>query len=399
MVYDIAIIGGGVAGITLANALIQASECIGSMLKIAVIEARSMSPNNSPLRDARALALSWHSAQTLSAYRLWQGLSPVITPIEKIVANAKGGLAQVHLNAGDYRLQAFGYVIALPDLQYHMYQQCLQSSQVQVYCPDRPIALHDELDRVTLDLESGQSLQAALVVGADGQPSWLGEQLNMQWHCLDFNQHAVLCNVEMTASLSGCAYERFTPDGPIALLPRQGNKAALVWCLSPEQAQEMLDCTDDFFISRFQRDFGYGAGRFLSIGKRQLFPLKLLYNDYPIAHRSVLIANAAQQLHPIAGQGFNLGIRDIHALVQSIIWAKAQGIPLGDYTQLDYYWRQRQTDQEDMIRLTTALVQIFSTSAPSLYYLGQLGLGLTQWSRTLAHHVVRPLLGKGSRHV
>lgn len=398
MMFDFTVIGGGVAGATLANALVFLGAKFQRPLRIALIEARTFGVTHTPLLDARALALSWNTAQTLSRYQLWPDVQPLTIPIRHIVAHAHGGMAQVNLQARDYRLDAFGYVVELHNFQRHMYQRCQDTPEITVFSPDKPIHFHYLEDAVELTLASGQVLQTRLVVGADGQPSWLGQQVGVQWQEKPFNQHAVLCNVELKTPLEGRAYERFAPDGPMALLPLQSNHAAFVWCTTPQIAQNLLQDSSDVFLAKARAAFGAAASPFTAVGSRQLFPLKLLYSTYPLAHRCILIANAAQQLHPVAGQGFNLGIRDIEVLIDSVQWCIQQDIPIGDYQQLRYYWQQRKADQKKMIHMTTSLVDLFSTSSPTLQRAGQLGLGLTRLSRTLEYNIVRPLLGKGYRN-
>lgn len=349
--YDIAIIGGGPVGAALALALRN------SKLKVCVLEAR---PADSASSDARALALSYGSRLLLDRLGVWDALQD-ISPIRSIHISQKQSFGRAVLRAGELNVPELGYVLPYPALQDAL-TAALQHSDVASVYGASVTQLTSETDHAVIAyLQDGaeRTLHTRLAVVADG-----GKLLAHQFppDVRDYGQSALITHITCSAPQANTAFERFTPQGPLALLPfRSGYE--LVWTAPHQAAQDMLAWSDADFLDKLHRHFGDRVGKFLSVGKRSCFPLGLRRapQQVPMPH-TVLLGNAAQTLHPVAGQGFNMGLRDAWELAQAILDAKPED--LGSEAMLAAYRSQRRTDREAGIRFTDGLVRLFSNDLP-----------------------------------
>lgn len=351
--HDIVIVGGGPVGSALAIAL------SGSGRKVLVLEARG---NDGPKDDKRTLAMSWGSRLILERLQAWAGIDDP-TPIRTIHVSQKGGYGRALLRAEDARLPALGYVIGYASLNRAL-GQALAGSQAQLITgatvedlePGEPVIVHYR--------RQGEmhSASTALLVLADGGAS-LGNRAGATVKVRAYHQHAIVGIVTASKPHDDVAYERFTPDGPVALLPCR-DRFALVWTLAQNDAPKVTALDDDAFLARLQAHFGDRAGRFLSIAQRAGFPLTLRYATEPVLSRVVLLGNAAQALHPIAGQGFNLGLRDAWELAE--VLAHDRDDDAGGAAMLARYRARRLPDRIGGIAVTDSLVRIFSNDAMPL---------------------------------
>jgi 2-octaprenyl-6-methoxyphenol hydroxylase len=349
--FDIAIIGGGPVGAALALAL------RGSKLKVCVLEAR---PANSASSDARALALSYGSRLLLVRLGIWDSLHDV-SPIRTIHISQKQSFGRAVLHAAEMNVPELGYVLPYPALQDAL-TDALRSSDVASIYGASVTQLHGDTDSATIAYQQDgneHSLHARLAVVADGG-KLLAQQYPPEVH--DYGQSALITHIRCSAPQANTAFERFTPQGPLALLPfKEGYE--LVWTAPHQVAQEMLTWDDAKFLRELHQHFGDRVGEFLTVGRRTCFPLVLRRapQQTPMPH-TVLLGNAAQTLHPVAGQGFNMGLRDAWELSQEILDAKPE--ELGSEAMLASYRSQRRTDREAGIRFTDGLVQLFSNDLP-----------------------------------
>lgn len=351
--HDIVIVGGGPVGSALAIAL------SGSGRKVLVLEARS---GDNTKDDKRTLALSWGSRLILERLQAWTGIEDP-TPIQTIHVSQKGGFGRALLRAGDAGLPALGYVIGYANLN-RVLGQVLAGSETQLIAGATVEDLESG-DRVIVHYRrQGEmhSASTALLVLADGGAS-LGNRAGATVKVRDYHQHAIVGTVTASKPHDGVAYERFTPDGPVALLPCR-DRFALVWTLAEADAAEVAALGDGTFLARLQAHFGDRAGRFLSIGDRAGFPLTLRYATETVLSRIVLLGNAAQALHPIAGQGFNLGLRDVWELSETL--ARERNGDAGGAAVLARYRARRTPDRIGGIAITDSLVRIFSNDAMPL---------------------------------
>ncbi|WP_394244072.1 2-octaprenyl-6-methoxyphenyl hydroxylase [Vibrio astriarenae] len=352
--YDVIISGGAMAGATLALALDKQAQ---GALSIAIVEAYQTEHEQHPGFDARAIALSYGTVDILKRFDLWKDVSSVATAIEHIHVSDRGHAGMTEIAHSDIPVPALGYVVELADVG-RLYHQRIQSSQnIELLCPDSIAQLNRFSDRVELKLTSQKEISGQLLVAADGAFSPVCDAVKLQQNQVDFEQVAVIANVVCQQAHQGRAFERFTESGPVALLPMSENRMSLVWCLPPTEADKVLLMDDKAFLSRLQEAFGWRLGAISATGERSSYPLILRYRPQIISHRFAVVGNAAQALHPIAGQGFNLGIRDVASLVDEI------GLQLadpGDYSVLSRYQARRTDDRETTIGLTSGLVRLFS---------------------------------------
>ena len=345
---DIVIVGGGPVGAAVTIAL------AGSGLKVVVLEARLDAGSSS---DARTLAMSYGSRLILDRLGIWAQLEPV-TPIESIHVSQRGGFGRTLLTAQEAQLPALGYVVRYARLQ-QAFGKSLASEHATLLAGAQVTDMQSTADGVAVEYrqtESVRSISARLLIVADGGASAefrAGATVNT----LEYGQHAVVGLVNASQPHAGKAYERFTPDGPIALLPFE-NRYALVWTAAPETADQLLSLASADFLEKLQQHFGDRAGRFMSIEARARFPLSLRYAADPVLPRTVLLGNAAQALHPIAGQGFNLGLRDAWELAETLLRNPTHDP--GSDECLSHYGSVRRSDRLRGIALTHSLVKIFS---------------------------------------
>jgi 2-octaprenyl-6-methoxyphenol hydroxylase len=227
---------------------------------------------------------------------------------------------------------------------------------VTLHCPARVAQFSRTQDSVNVTLDNGTMLTGKLLVAADGSRSALGEQCGIAWQQQSYEQLAVIANVTTALSHEGRAFERFTQHGPLAMLPMSDGRCSLVWCHALENRDEVLSWSDARFCEELQQAFGWRLGRITQAGSRAVYPLSLTTATRAVSHRVALVGNAAQTLHPIAGQGFNLGLRDVMSLAEMV--AKADDA--GDYALLDSYQQRRESDKSATIGVTDGLVHLFA---------------------------------------
>jgi 2-octaprenyl-6-methoxyphenol hydroxylase len=346
--YDVVIVGAGLIGAAVAVAL------RGSEFRVLVLEAR---PDAVTTSDARTLAMSHGSRLILERLGIWPHIEPV-TPIESIHVSQRGGFGRALLSVDDTDLPALGYVVRHARLQ-EAFGKALASSSATLLTGAEVLGMQRNAYAATLDCRVDQALQSIstrLVIIADGGASSALRGAESV-HVRQYAQDAVVGLVQTSLPHGHKAYERFTPDGPVALLPFE-ERYALVWTTAPAVADRLLTLAPASFLEQLQQHFGDRAGRFTSIEARARFPLTLRYNSNPVSSRTVMLGNAAQALHPIAGQGFNLGLRDAWELRETLLLHGASDP--GREACLSRYRMRRRPDRMRGIALTHSLVKIFS---------------------------------------
>ncbi|WOT04495.1 2-octaprenyl-6-methoxyphenyl hydroxylase [Shewanella youngdeokensis] len=398
---DIAIVGGAMVGATLALGLAHIAKQAKRPLKIALIEAHRPSDNH-PGFDARSIAISHGSIFALKKLQIWPHLANIASQINHIHVSEQGNFGMTELNADAFHLPYLGQVVELEAVGQQLFHQ-LVNSNIQLYCPASLTGVEAQPSQQLLTLDNGQQIAAKLLVAADGLNSKVRQAFNQPLEQVDFQQQAIIANIHTEQPHQGWAFERFTQTGPLALLPmanRNGeHRLSMVWALPPAEAERLLKAPKAEFIAQLQAAFGYRAGRFINVGARHSYPLMLSYMPRPIYHRTLFLGNAAQTLHPIAGQGFNLGLRDVVSLLEVIKQALTQqtssvnALDVGQAQITHQYLAQRTADRQSTMTNIEFLVRGFSNDYWPLVVGRNLSLRLLSWFPPLKAPVARQAMG------
>ncbi|NVJ49088.1 MAG: 2-octaprenyl-6-methoxyphenyl hydroxylase [Gammaproteobacteria bacterium] len=386
---DIAIVGGGMAGATLALALAPLCK------SIAIIEAHPPGVSQ-PSFDDRSVALSFGSQKILQAFDLWSGLADEAASIEHIHVSDRGHLGLCRLHAADEQQSALGYVIENRVIGQALYQRLASFSNIKLIAPAelQSLAYCDEQITVTYRCrEQSEQLSAKLLVAADGSNSKVATELGISRSQVAYPQQAVIANIATEPGPNGWAFERFTEQGPIALLPLTKQRYSLVWTLAPDSADAVMQLSDAEFCSSLQQNFGFRAGRIVRVGERHCFPLSRQTLSSSYAKRAVFVGNALHTGHPVAGQGFNLGLRDIAELVELLAIAAALNVDFGNDALLRFYGERRKDDIHQTLMATDALVRLFSTKLAPLALVRNSGLAALSNCSWLRHQLASTAMG------
>ncbi|MBY6188214.1 2-octaprenyl-6-methoxyphenyl hydroxylase [Marinobacter hydrocarbonoclasticus] len=371
--YDIAIVGGAMAGATLALALASQRRPDGGRWSVALIEAHPSAEPHHPGYDSRAIALAEGSVRRLERLGLWPALRSHAQPIDQIQVSDRGHFGGLTMTADEYGVDALGQVVELERVGPVLWQALSRHDNITLYCPDGLASFSQQQDRITLTLNSGTRIDARLVVGADGTGSAVRQQLNLGLERQPYHQHALIANISCDDH-PGIAFERFTSEGPLALLPMNDRRYSLVWVQSPGEAARRMALSDNAFLTELQAAFGYRLGALTKVGQRVEYPLALCRAERTTHHRCVLVGNAAQTVHPIAGQGFNLGLRDVEALADRLNAALQSDSDPGSFALLAEYAEARAPDRSRVTAATDALVKLFSNPVRAMALGRNLGL-------------------------
>ena len=407
--FDVVISGGGLSGLLTAIGLLNESPDIS----LAIIEPVVATPLNEVQAnfDGRCIALSYGSLQLLNHWQIWPELKPLSWPIKTIVTSDRGHIGKTIMKADDYGLNAMGHVAEMRNMG-QVFQQTLarldnnksDNKRVHWFNPDAITKLNQTQDAIHLALSSGRQLQAKLLVVAEGGWSGTRELLGLQTEKSDYPQSAVIANVKVKGAekklslllrrasedqadiAHHVAFERFTTSGPIALLPIGEQEYSLVWTDTPERAAENVKLSPKDFLRRLQADFGFAAGEFVSMSEPAIYPLSLIKTRQLFNGRGLVLGNSAHTVHPIAGQGFNLGLRDIAVLVNEISQAHKQAQDIGAFQVLHAFESNRLQDIDRITGFTDLLVRGFALKGRIPAATRTLGLmtlqkcdGLQQW--------------------
>jgi 2-octaprenyl-6-methoxyphenol hydroxylase len=356
--FDILIVGGGLVGASLACALSD------SRLTVGMIEAATPPLSEQPSFDDRTLALAYGSRRIFDGLGVWSAIARRgAAPIKRIHISDRGRFGATRLQARDAGIDALGYVVSAPVLGTSLYQAIGGRSNLQVISPAnvRSVEVGDETARVRVNIGGAeQELHARLVVAADGANSPIREAAGIEASRIEYGQTAIVSAVVTECAHEGTAYERFTESGPLALLPAGSDYCAVVWTVAANRVETVRAWDDETFRAELQNAFGGRLGRFLRVAKRQVHPLALTRVREHARQRLVIVGNAAHTVHPVAGQGFNLGLRDIATLAEVLLEADAAGRDIGGFDVLRRYTNWRTRDNKVVSTLTHSLIRIFS---------------------------------------
>ena len=402
--YDLVIVGGGLVGASLACALGQSGN--ESDLRIAVIEAAPFisdsSENFQPGFDARTVALAHGSQQIFSSIGLWDEIEKLgVTPIKKIHISDRGHAGITRLDSKQENVDALGYVVETRVLGQVLTTALKQLNNVELLCPAQLNSLQFTAASARVGVEYNgeqRSIRTPLVIAADGGESMTRQLTGVDVLETDYRQHAVIANVAMDKPHNNIAYERFTDTGPMALLPStapedKDNVYALVWTVENNKSDEVASWDEETFLEELQARFGTRAGKFVKASTRHIYPLKFMHAREHVRPHVAFIGNAAHTLHPVAGQGFNLGLRDVATLAQVLIEAKANDMALGNMRVLKQYAQWRKRDHWQTSFITDSLVRVFSSKLPPLMLARNMGLVMMDMLPPLKHVMARHAMG------
>ena len=371
--YDIVIAGGGMIGASLALALAPLG------LRVAVVEAIPRKAAAQPSFDDRSTALSRSTQRMLEAMDLWPAIVAASTPIRSIHVSDQGRFGFSHIDAEEQGVPALGHVVINRVLGAVLQDALDDLDSVDVICPARIVDIELAPERATAVVEGAdgerQTLSCGLLVASDGANSAVRDMMGITVQKSHYGQRAVIGNLLPEIDIDNVAYERFTKQGPLAILPVADGRAGFVWTVSEQDADRVMALDDDAFLAELQREFGYRLGAFSRVGKRASYPLVLSRALRLIATRSVLIGNSAHGLHPVSAQGFNLGMRDVAAIVDCIADGGAgTDVDLGSRVMLERYSRWRQSDQKKLVLFTDSIVKLFGSESRPLRTLRNIGM-------------------------
>ena len=387
--YDVAIVGGGLVGASLALAL------AGAARRVLLIEGVAPDASAQPSFDERTTALGNASRRIFEGLGVWADLAPAAAPIRAIHVSDAGHFGAARLAAEAQQVEAFGYVITNRDIGAALWRALRSAATVTLRVPARVTAVEVAPDGAAVTVQDGagndEVVTARLLVAADGAQSLVRAATGIDSAVADYGQVAITAAVAADRPNDGTAYERFTPDGPVAVLPLHSGGYGTVWACSEQQAAHLLALDDAAYLAALQARFGWRIGRLRRVGTRASYPLRLSRAAATVGVRTVLIGNAAQGLHPVAGQGFNLGLRDAALLAEHIAAAPDPGDP----ELLARYSRARAADRGGVVRFTDTLVRVFGSRLPGISVLRDLGLVLFDLSPPAKRALARVSLGFG----
>ena len=389
--FDIAIIGGGMVGASLAVALASAGR------RIVLIEAVAPESSTHQSFDERTTALGNASRRILATLGVWDPVAEHCGVIRAIHVSDAGRFAFARLSAAEQGIEAFGFVVPNRVLGSALWAHIRANDAISVRMPATASLRSDE-SAVTLELAGpgaapGETLRARLAVAADGAHSLIRREAGITATEADYGQIGIVANVATDTPHDGTAYERFTAAGPLALLPLRDGTYTLVWARAPDAATHTLAASDQQFLDLVQQHFGWRVGRFVRAGRRASYPLKLTRADQALARRTVLIGNAAQSLHPVAGQGFNLALRDVAALAELLAEEGDPGAP----QLLERFAQGRALDRRGVTRFTDGLIRLFGDARPPVRLARDAGLLLFDLLPPAKRALARVSLGFGGR--
>jgi len=354
--FDLVIVGGGMVGASLAAALGQLP------LRVAMVEAFAPGSDSQPSYDERCTAVAHGSKVILDTIGVWRDMQQDASAIDSIHVSDQGRPGIARISASQQGVPALGYVIPNRCIGRALWRHLETQERLTTFMPCTVVSVDQAHDGLRIELREAdgavKSIGARLLVAVDGARSAIREMAGIEAEILDYDQTAIICNLTPTLAHRGRAFERFTDDGPLALLPLGPERCSVVWTVKRDDAVSVMAMNEQEFADALQRQFGFRLGRFRKVGERSAYPLFRVRALQQTADRLVLLGNAAHSLHPVAGQGFNLSLRDVAALAEVLAQAR-DGDP-GDPAVLEQYLAWRLEDQQKVLGFTDTLVRLFT---------------------------------------
>ncbi len=384
---DVLIVGGGLVGGTLAGAL------AGAGMEVVVVDRQMPSAALEAAFDGRFSAIALASRRVLSTIGLWADLAPAAAPIENIRVSEGDSLFFLHYDHRETSDEPFGFVVENRAFRQALARRLPESPGVTMLAPAGVAGLERAAGGVTARLDDGRLVSAAIAVGANGRGSSTRGGAGIGVTRWSYRQNGIVCTVEHERPHNFIAHEHFLPAGPFAILPIPGNCSSVVWTEHADLAPPLMALDDDGFLAELERRFGDFLGSLRVVGPRWAYPLSLQFAETATACRLALVGDAAHAMHPIAGQGLNMGLRDVAALAEVMIDARRLGLDVGDAAVLERYQRWRRFDNTLMLAATDALNRLFSNELEPLRLARNVGLAVVDRLGPLKRVFMRQAMG------
>jgi len=351
---DVTIVGGGLAGLTAAIGLAVHG------FDVAVIDRASKDRLLDTGYDGRSSALAYASCQLFEALGIWEFMEPYAQPILEIRVSDGPSLLHLHFDNETLGDGPLGQMVENRHTQIATFKRMDMLDNIHFLAPETVKTIERSAAEAIVTLASGKVIRSPLLLGIDGRGSIVREHAGIAVSTIDYKQHGIVCSIEHEFSHCGIAHERFLPSGPFAILPLTGNRSSLVWTEKSHLVETIMGLSDRAFDAEVARRAGDFLGTIKTIGGRWAYPLTLQYADSYIADRLALLGDAAHGIHPISGQGLNLGLKDVAALIEVLVDARKVGLDIGSMGVLENYARWRTTDNASIYAITDLFNRLFS---------------------------------------
>ena len=372
MKTDILISGAGVVGMTLAYTLAEQG------LKVSIVDAIDLENSMNDEFDGRAYAISYAPYVMLKTIGLWDKIGEEAQAINEIHVTDGDAPVFLHFDKDELGDGPLGQMVEVRHIRAGLYKAIRAHKNIELLTPEKILSTKNSAAHVEIELESGRKIEASLVIGAEGRGSSLRQQRDIKVRVWDYNQTAIVTTVEHQLDHQGIAHEKFFPDGPFAILPLQKKRSSIVWCEPPKRAETIMALPQRSFDAELSKKFGDFLGDVKALDKRWSHPLSMQLADDYIGERFCLIGDAVHGIHPIAGQGFNLGLRDIAALSEVLVDASRLGGDIGSELVLQRYVNWRRTDNNILALGMDGLTRLFSNDNPMITFARRTGLAAVE---------------------
>ncbi|MEE2746002.1 MAG: 2-octaprenyl-6-methoxyphenyl hydroxylase [Pseudomonadota bacterium] len=365
---DIIIIGGGITGSSLACAL-------GNLgMRVAVIDKKHIKDRTSRVFDGRATAVAQSNKQMFSIIGVWKHLENKVAPIQEIRVADGHSPRHLHFDSQDVNSEALGYMVENRILNKAVLNSCFNNRNITYISPATILNIHRQRERVLVQLTDGTKMESPILVGADGRNSFVRRFAKIPVKGWPYDQTSLVCTISHEKPHYNVAHEHFFPSGPLAILPLPGKRSSIVWTENATDGENFMALDEQEFLLELTKKVGEFLGKLKLLGSRTSYPLSIQFAKTRISNRIALIGDAAHTIHPIAGQGLNLGLRDVAALAEILTDAHRLGLDLGSNYVLRRYEKWRSFDTVAMLAATDGLNTLFSNHITPIKFLRSVGL-------------------------
>ena len=393
--YDIIIVGAGMVGASLACGLAEEAE----NLSIAVIDAKAPDFDwDKDSYDMRVSAITRASQTLFKNIGVWEKIvEQRVSPYRDMFVWDAGGKGEIHFDSADMGEADLGHIVENRVIVKALHQRMEELSSITLLCPEQIKSINFNDDKTELTIKSKTKLSANLVVAADGTRSWVRQQADIAVKGWDFDQAALVTTVKTEKYHQDTAWQRFLNTGPLAFLPLTDGYSSIVWSTSPDEAKRLTEISESEFALELAQAFENKLGKIESVAGRAVFPLRLFETLNYVKPRLALVGDAAHTIHPLAGQGVNLGLADVASLITTIVEAINDKKDIGDLKVLRRYERWRRADNRSMLVAMDGLKRLFGSELSAVKSLRSLGLNVTNRITPLKNLIMQQAMGLHSK--